>query len=519
MQNDAFKKFLLFFSFWMVFVAKTASSMKGPYPDLWGHLLCGLDHLSRGALSRADIYSYTAAGTPFIDHAWLSELFFARLWTAFGMTGLWGLRLIVVAVIFGLVLRRIAAATESFRAGLLIFLLCGMALGKYLVFRPLLFTALFFTIFLYIALKIFVDKKWPLATAFFFVPLMLLWTNVHGGFLIGLCLTAWLTFCAGVEALQKKAGPGKPVFFLSVFILCCAATLINPYGPELWRWLFAALTYPRSALITEWSPAYRYHPPWAVLTFYLLNGLAVVSFFKTRLKKNLFEWGLLAAVSLAAWMNIRHEMIFSVTAAMVLPRHLENVFPRLKSPDALSRRFVYFFFVACFSLSVFVHVLPGRRPGALLTENHPANAFRFIRGNRLKGNLLAAFDWAQSSLWYLHGSCKIAFDGRFRTAYPLSVEKDYFHFHAFSDKWSVLLDRYDTQMVLVPENWASADALKQREDWVLVYRAPVSFSSVGSRLSALFIRKNAFPDFEKTMKEGTVYYPPEKSGLVFGEKL
>ena len=42
--------------------------------DLWGHIKFGKDMLGKMAFQRADIYSYTAFGSEWVNHEWLSEL-------------------------------------------------------------------------------------------------------------------------------------------------------------------------------------------------------------------------------------------------------------------------------------------------------------------------------------------------------------------------------------------------------------------------------------------------------------
>ena len=42
--------------------------------DLWGHIKFGKDMWDAMAFQRVDIYSYTAFGSEWINHEWLSEL-------------------------------------------------------------------------------------------------------------------------------------------------------------------------------------------------------------------------------------------------------------------------------------------------------------------------------------------------------------------------------------------------------------------------------------------------------------
>jgi len=53
-NNFYTKEKAFFFAFWLLTVARPASIMVVDDPDLWGHVLYGMEHLSVGTLSRVD---------------------------------------------------------------------------------------------------------------------------------------------------------------------------------------------------------------------------------------------------------------------------------------------------------------------------------------------------------------------------------------------------------------------------------------------------------------------------------
>src|SRR5689334_7923001 len=57
--------------------------------DLRMHLYSGRRILAEGALPRLDDASYTAAGLPWVDHEWLSQIGLATLFAGGGSTALW----------------------------------------------------------------------------------------------------------------------------------------------------------------------------------------------------------------------------------------------------------------------------------------------------------------------------------------------------------------------------------------------------------------------------------------------
>src|SRR5689334_15129889 len=96
-------------------------------PDIWWHLRNAQVLLSTRHFPNFDTYSFTAAGAPWINHAWLSELVFFWFYRAMGLRGLFVVSFLVAATIsvsiFFLCRRRtedpLAAALATIAGGLL----------------------------------------------------------------------------------------------------------------------------------------------------------------------------------------------------------------------------------------------------------------------------------------------------------------------------------------------------------------------------------------------------------------
>src|ERR1700690_3839823 len=72
----------------LAFIIAIADAGRWADPALWGHLVFGRLILMHGHLPPRDIYSYSAAGLPWHDHEWLSEVVLALCWNGFGVVGL-----------------------------------------------------------------------------------------------------------------------------------------------------------------------------------------------------------------------------------------------------------------------------------------------------------------------------------------------------------------------------------------------------------------------------------------------
>jgi hypothetical protein len=78
---------------------------------------------------------------------------------------------------------------------------------------------------------------------------MVLWVNMHGGFVLGLFI---LGIFAGV-ALVKRDWPGFRTYSL-LGLSCLAATLVNPLGWHVYQGVLATLGHFVQHYISEWQP-------------------------------------------------------------------------------------------------------------------------------------------------------------------------------------------------------------------------------------------------------------------------
>ena len=171
-----------------------------------------------------------------------------------------------------------------------------------------------------------------------------------------------------------------------------------------------------------------------------------------------------------------------------------------------------------------MHAPPNHRPWAIVVpmRGQPYNAFKFIRQNGLSGNLVVRFRWAQAAIWYLYPDCRVAFDRRFRTVYPLEIEDAYFGLQYSIEDQADLLDRYDTHMVLMHSDWEGIDYMNRRQDWRKVYESAQADDPEDEQRYeqvVLFVKRGVFPEFEARVSAGTVTVPPARKSFHFGEAL
>ncbi|HTQ30547.1 MAG TPA: hypothetical protein VMI53_05000, partial [Opitutaceae bacterium] len=230
-------------------------------PDLWGHVLYGERAWLRGGIERIDTLSWTAAGHLWINHEILSELALAQVHRLGGGPGLWLMMIFMAVATVGLALRESMAASHpavKWAALLLFGASINFIVTGYSV-RPQLFTML--ALVLQIILMRRIAAKRP-AWALTMPVLFALWTNFHGGFLLGFGLLVAAAAALAVQAVRPfrldsfftaPVSRRTPVVFFLAAALAGAGTLCNPWGWRLIEWTAQSVLLPRPN-ITEWQP-------------------------------------------------------------------------------------------------------------------------------------------------------------------------------------------------------------------------------------------------------------------------
>ena len=302
------RRLWLFLAVALPVVASLAADL--PSTDLAYHLRAGESILATGAIPTVDTYTFTAAGERWLDQNWGAQAVLAFVARLGGWTGLAILRAALVGLAFASVLVACRRLGASDRQAALLALGAFVVSSFTLALRPQLFGI---AIFAAILLLTTYRRERP-RLLWLAVPLILVWANIHGSFVLGIGLLGlvWLA-----DVADRVPGPSRHLA-LGVAAASAVAASINPAGLELWRYAVGIATSPTiTNRITEWqSPDLRSPEgllfygsalvvgailarrsratPWPALlmlaAFFLIGVLAV---------RGLAWWPLVAAVTLA----------------------------------------------------------------------------------------------------------------------------------------------------------------------------------------------------------------------------
>lgn len=455
-------------------------------PDLWGHTLYGIRAWDQGVLAEStDPFSYTAPGARWINHEWLTELQLGLIWTHFGNCGLWLWRNLLVLVVFACVAAELIRQRANLAASTLLLLYGAECLSQFVIFvRPQVPTLAIFTLTLLI-LKRHADRaaRWEIWALPF---LMALWTNLHGGFLAGLGVIGLYAAVDIVTHLRSGwRWKYETIALPAVALLAGLATFVSPYGYHLHLMLWEHLA--TEQFVVEWQPlwAARQAPTYYVPL--VLLGLALP--FSRR-----WTWtdGLvLLVIGSQALSHIRHVSLLATACLILLPGPLSESLPRLfrhlTSVLQQPRRWPVRVLLVGIATGLLVVLQVrstvdmwrhGLKPWNVGVESRspvpgmPVRAVTFLKREKLAGNLLTDYGWAQFVFWHAP-DFKLAFDGRYRTVYSSQLESEFLSFQRSGQerpRETPMLDRHPTEIVLLPAASGAARYLPLRDDFVEVYR-------------------------------------------------
>src|ERR1700730_14763046 len=151
--------------------------------DTGWHIRTGQWILANGRVPDKDIFSYTKAGEPWYAWEWLWDVCFAWLYQHGGLATVVAVNIVLLSLTFALLFRLVRRHCENpFVAIAVTFLACAASALHWLA-RPHLVTMLFTVILLFVLDRAREGRTLLLwALPLFFV----LWTNLHGGFFVGL---------------------------------------------------------------------------------------------------------------------------------------------------------------------------------------------------------------------------------------------------------------------------------------------------------------------------------------------
>ena len=445
--------------------------------DFWWHLKTGEYIVRNFSIPRIDFYSFTVPGKPWVAHEWLSEVIFYLVYSRGGFNTLIFIFTVLTVLAFWIVFRRTRA--HPFVKGFAVLLSVWSILPTMGV-RPRTFTLLFAAIYLAV-LHRFVRERETRAI-WWLVPLMILWVNLHAGFLLGLVLIG--VAIAGVVldawfAGEKLASQLPRLKTLAlVFVACLVAVNLNPQGPRIFLFPFEFFLSPvQQDQIVDWlSPDFHQKELFPLLALIMLT-IASLALSPKRVRPS--ELLLYLATLYMTLKSNRHMAILALVAGPMLADYLQHwldttrftrTFGESRSASTGRRKVIFNLIllvplIACLiKLKSVIYSPPTQKQVGV-----PLNAVSFLKANGITGNTFTDPNiWGGYLIWETPSN-PVYIDGRI-DMYGDEFIREYLGIIRGLTRWQEPFDKYDVQVALVSPTTPLRLQLEQSPQWQQLYR-------------------------------------------------
>lgn len=462
------------------------SSLPLWHTDIWGHLAYGRLIWQTGSIPAFEPLVTLSSGMPFIDTAWLSQVFAFKMYEVAGVAGIKFLYAFAITACMGLLLYRVQQRTGSFTWSLLCilgFMLCDWKqLG---IVRPqlaglLCFTGLF---------SLLTARHWRRGYWIGIPLLFVLWANLHGSFPVGLGLIGCFLVGRAIDVSWKarnwKAmlGDGLTRRYLILLELSAVAVLFNPYGLQLYSEVFSFSSNPNLADLIEWNPlTLRMYQGKAAGILALL--LIIASRFTPR-RISTAEVLLLVGLGTAALWSSRMIIWWAPVAAYYLAIHGSAIcgqkLRRLADPDTepvfcagkwtiVSIGVVWICFVVTPMGSLMLH---GKEVDfeRSVSESTPIGAVNYLKEKQIQGQIFNSMELGDYLLWAGPQNVDVFANSHVHLL-PREVWNHYLRISNLAGDSEELLDRYGVNTIVLdlPRREGLMKRLEKEGVWRVGYK-------------------------------------------------
>ena len=470
--------------------------------DLARHLAVGRQILSDGAISTVDLFSHTKGGEPFVPYEWLSEVVFALTYQQLGLGGVAVLSATLAALPFLLLTRwMIRDGTNVFLAILLV-TAGALATSIHWLARPHLFTILLALLWTRaLALHQRTGSRRYLVVL---PPMMALWVNIHGGFLVGFILlavplgvTVWDGLASregGHSARHPLLGPRDTTTPLAISGLASLLAVgLNPVGYAVLPHVLSyfRLRYLVDTTMEYLSPNFHDLGPQLFLGLLLLAAISLAAIPR--------RVGPTDVTTLAVWASLalysaRNIPLFVVVCLPIVGRlatealcaHATNV-PSLAARVAAMEQRMGRPLVPALAVTVALLLTIGGTgalvPGSAFDPKvFPVEALARAEESGAHGNLFNYFKWGGYVLYAAYPKHRVFIDGQ-TDFYGEELTRDYSKVANIEPDWENVLERYQIGWVLFPHQSPLSLILGRTPGWRLAYQDDTAdiFVREGSR--------------------------------------
>ncbi len=444
-------------------------------PDFWWHLKAGEYIFENAAIPYTDIFSFTFAGREWVAHEWLSEVILYAIFKGAGWSGLVVTFALIVTLAFAVSYLDCERSGAHPCAAWAAVLLGAITTAPVWGVRPQIFSLLLASLFMTI-LRGYL-RGGNMRLIWLLPPLMLLWVNLHGGYVLGLVLIALSLAGLALDGLMEQ-GANRELWkrlapLALVLLVCVLVVPLNPNGLRMFSYPFETLA---SAVMQEHIEEW-FSPNFHQMRFLPLAALMFATFVMLALsprRARLSELLMLSATGYAVLRSGRHLPIFAFAAVPLLAEHatlylkrfhLATRFASTEKPLSAGKalpRLALLTIALCLSLINVRQVVA--RQAETESRRFPARAVEFIRAENLPGPIFNWYDWGGYLIWKLYPQRRVYIDGR-ADVYGDRFIEEFLRTTKGEGDWREPLRRFDVRTVIVRTDSPLASLLEREEGW------------------------------------------------------
>jgi len=496
------------------------------------HIRTGQLILTTHTIPRVDPFSSALAGQPWFAWEWLYDGLVGWLDRAAGLNGVVLFTASVIALTFSWAFHLLMRRGTNFLVALILVLLATSASMIHFLARPHVVSWLL-TVVCFVILEESAHRKqtppnsynrprsWSL---WLLPPLLAVWVNVHGGFLVAFVLlgiywlsAVWrwfrLTEDSFEPVLQKIRARKRARDLALVGIVSALATLINPYGWKLHVHIYRYLSnrFLMDHIDEFQSPNFHGVAQKCFAVLLMLTLVAVAA--KSRQASTVQPIGVRSSevliVLFAVYSGLyasRNIPVSALLLILVIGPRLSNALETFSAtlskrsidsrpPGAASPHFLQRMQVI--ESSLYGHIWPimailltcwitlhagklGTKPlmnAHFDTKRFPVGAVSYLEQRNVEGPIFTPDFWGGYLIYRLYPQTKVVIDDR-HDFYGEQFLKSYLRTMHAESAWKDFLDRHDVRYIVVPKDSALANILLETPDWRSIYSDTVASAFV-----------------------------------------
>jgi hypothetical protein len=503
------------FLFWSL-LAGPLSNRPLADADIGWHIRTGEQMLATHSLPRTDPFSSTMQGQIWFAWEWLYDMVLGILHHACGLNGVVWLCAVLIAAVFAMLLSQLLRRGTGLPLAIGLMLLAEAAATIHLYARPHIVSWLL-SLLWFAALERW--ENWDRANQgsrprwipWFFPVSLLLWVNLHGGWLFGMALLGIYAFAAFGESLRaqdafaKIRAAHRARAMAEAWLASLVATLVNPFGWRLHVHIYRYLSdrYLMNRIDEFQSPDFH---GWAQRCFAIILLLVLVACAGNRLsgdrKLRLSDLFVVLLAAYAGFYSSRNlpvsSMLLVLIAGPILwenftsladqpgawqwvrngAARISNFSDRMGTLEMQLRGHLWPVISVAFALAVCLQ-------GGWLGSRHlmqaqfdskkmPVAAVTFLQKESPEEPVFSTDAWGGYLIYRMYPERKVVIDDR-HDLYGSDRICQYLILTQAEPRWQSVLEKWQIRTALLPADSTLANLLRELpQDWQVVYEDNVA---------------------------------------------